>query len=367
MLQPSAFARFLGPVVLSALLCAACADGEEKGGGRPRAAPLVEVVAPRPHDFVEVIEAVGTARANEQVTISAPVTERIERLHFDDGQYVRRGQLLATLAQGQEQAVLAAANATGAQSRAQLDRIQALSERGFATTAQLDTQVAIEARARAEADEARAQIADRTLRAPLSGAVSLRTISAGSIVAAGSPIAVISDLSRIKVDFTVPETQLRRLRMGDPIEVRSAAFPGEVFGGRIATIDPVLDPATRAVMVRAVLPNPDARLKPGMLLEVAVQAATRPALAVPEMSVTGEGANRFVFVVDDKGVARRRQVRTGLRDAGVIEVAGVEPGMRVVSRGIVKVEDGMTVRIADQPRRAADAADSGPARARVRG
>ena len=343
-----------GSVAALALLCGACAQDEEGGAGgrRGRTAPLVEVVAPQQRNFADVIEAVGTARANEQVTISSPVTERIERLYFDDGDYVRRGQLIAVLAQGQEQASLAAALATQAQSRAQLERIQSLSDRGFATTAQLDTQVATEARARAEADDARAQIADRTVRAPLSGAVSLRTISAGSIVAVGTPIATVSDLSRIKLDFAVPETMLTSLRTGQGIEVRSGAFPGQVFSGSIATIDPVIDPNTRAVMVRAVLPNPGARLKPGMLLEVAVRSAERRALSVPEPAIVGEGSDRFVFVVDAKGMAHRTRVRTGLRDGGFIEVTGLDPTMRVISSGVIKVEDGVEVRIAGAPGRA---------------
>lgn len=326
-------------------LLAGCgaADGAPR---RERQAPLVEVVQPEPRSFAETIDAVGTARANEQVTIAAPVAERIVRLYFDDGDYVRRGQLIAVLDQAQEQAALRSALATEEQAKAQLERIQSLSDRGFATNAQLEVQIATATRARAEADDARARIADRTIRAPLSGAVSLRTISAGSIVSVGDPIATVSDVSRIKVDFSVPETVLSSLRTGQTIDVRSAAFPGSVFNGRISTIDPVIDPSTRALMVRAVLPNPGGRLKPGMLLEVSVRSAERQVLAVPELAVVGEGEGRFVYVVDQGGKARRTPVTTGLRQQGYIEVAGLTPSMRVISRGIIKVEDGAEVRIA---------------------
>lgn len=332
----------LSLLVAAAFSLASCGGAEGGGGDRP--APLVKAEAPQMRDFADVIEAVGTARANEQVTIASPVAERIERLYFDDGAYVRKGQLIAVLAQGQEQAALQSARATESQAQSQLERIEQLSERGFATRAQLDVQIATRARARAEADDAIARIDDRTVRAPLSGAVSLRTISAGSIVSVGDPIATVSDLSRIKLDFAVPETALAGLRTGQVIEVRSAAYPDATFSGTIATIDPVLDASTRAVMVRAILPNPGARLKPGMLLEVSIRSAQRRGLAVPELAILGEGEERFVYVVDKDGKARRTRVTTGLRDAGFIEVTGIAPGARVVTEGVIKVTDGAQVR-----------------------
>ena len=120
--------------------------------------------------------------------------------------------------------------------------------------------------------------------------MSLRTISAGAVVSAGTEIATISDISRIKLDFTVPETLLSRDR-GRPARSRRRPppVPDQPFRGTIASIDPVVNPETRAVMVRAILPNPDRKLKPGMLLTVIVEAAARAAPAVPELAIVGEG------------------------------------------------------------------------------
>ncbi|WP_235980020.1 efflux RND transporter periplasmic adaptor subunit [Croceibacterium atlanticum] len=329
---------------MPALMLSACGSGADAPSGAGPA-PLVKVAQPAPHVFVDVIEAVGTARANEQVTIASPVAERVEKLLFDDGDFVRSGQLIATLDQAQEQAALQSAMAQEELARTQLERIQSLFDRGFATQAQLDQQVAQAAQARANADDARARIADRTIRAPLTGAVSLRTISPGTIVSVGDAIATVSDLSRIKLDFSVPETALGSLRAGQPITVTSAAFPGETFTGTVSVIDPVIDPATRALLVRAILPNPGARLKPGMLLEVAVQSARRSALAVPELSIVGEGQDRFVYVVGADGKVKRTNVQTGMRDNGVIEIIGLAPTNRVVTEGVIKVADGIEVQI----------------------
>ena len=328
----------------TALLCA-CGSAEKP---RARPAPLVEAAPARAHEFVDRIEAVGTARADEQVTVSAPVTERILRLAFDDGDYVREGQVLAVLAQAQENAALANAQAQARVAAQQLARIQALKSRGFATNASVDTQVALATSAQAQAAEARAQIGDRVIRAPFAGWASLRTISRGAVVTAGTPIVTISDIRRIKLDFTVPETMLRALAAGQPIVARAAAFPDTPFAGRIATIDPVIDPSTRAVLVRALLPNPALRLKPGMLLTVTIEAARRTAPAVPELAVLGEGDRRYVYAVGPDLKARRVTVRTGLRDGGLIEiVSGLAPGQRVIGEGVVKVSDGMTVRLKD--------------------
>src|SRR3546814_6139493 len=110
---------------------------------------------------------------------------------------------------------------------------------------------------------------------------------------------------------------------------------------------PVIDPATRAVTVRAVLPNPDRRLKPGMLLTVAIETQPRMSLSVPDLAVIGEGDERFVFVLGDDAVAMLTEVRTGIRSGGRIEIVdGLTPGQRVVTAGVVMLTVGMKVRLA---------------------
>jgi membrane fusion protein (multidrug efflux system) len=329
------------------LLLAAC--GGSQGKERDRPAPLVKAEAVRTMRFADRIEAVGTAVANEQVTLAAPVTERIVRLNFDDGSYVRRGQVVAVLQQAQQSAELREVQARAREAQQQLARIEELKDRGFATRSSYDSQVAAAAAARAQAQGVSAQIGDRVIRAPFSGWVSLRNISVGAIASQGTVIAQISDIDVIKLDFPVPETLLRAIRAGLPIEARSAAYPDRPFRGQIHTIDTVVDPNTRLVTVRARLANPERLLRPGMLLTVTIENAPRMAASVPELAVVGEGEQRFVFVVDGQGRAHRTPVRTGARDGGRIEiVAGLRPGARVVTEGVVKVADGMQLRLAGQ-------------------
>lgn len=296
--------------------------------------------------FVDSIEAVGTALANEQVTLAAPVTERIVRLNFDDGSFIRRGQTVAVLAAAQESAQLSEAQARAREAQQQLARIEALRKRGFATKTSLDAQTALAAQANAQAAGARAQIGDRVVVAPFSGWVSLRNISAGAVVQAGTEIATISDVSAIKLDFPVPETALSAIQPGQAIAAVAAAYPDQPFRGQVATIDPVINPNTRSVTVRARLPNPDRKLKPGMLLTVAIESAPRLSLSVPELALIGEGDSRYLYVVE-KGTAKRIQVRTGVRQNGRVEILeGLQPGQKVVTEGVVKISDGMKVRLA---------------------
>jgi membrane fusion protein (multidrug efflux system) len=330
-----------------ALLLVACGGAQTKERERP--APLVKAEAARTIRFVDRIEAVGTAVANEQVTVSAPVTERITRLNFDDGSYVRRGQVIAVLQQAQQTAELREVQARSREAQQQLQRIEELKDRGFATRSSYDAQVAAAAATRAQAQGARAEIGERVLRAPFSGWVSLRNISVGAIASQGTPIAQISDIDTIKLDFPVPETMLSAIRAGLPIEARSAAYPARPFRGVIHTIDTVVDPNTRAIIVRARLPNPERLLRPGMLLTVVIENAPRMSASVPELAVVGEGDQRYVFVLDEQGRAHRRTVRTGARADGRIEIAaGLRPGERVVTEGVVKVADGMQVQLAGQ-------------------
>ncbi|WP_448658173.1 efflux RND transporter periplasmic adaptor subunit [Sphingomonas sp. CJ99] len=344
-------------ILMLALFAAGCSGDEPAAKGR--AAPLVTASTVSQERFVERIEAVGTARANEQVTLAAPVTERIERLAFDDGDFIRRGDVVAVLARGQETAQLANAQARASEAEKQLARLSELRQRGFATQSALDAQTALAAQATAQAAEARASIGDRVLRAPFSGYVSLRNISAGAIVSAGTEVATISDLSVIKLDFSVPETLLSAIRKGQPIEARAAAYPNELFRGNIDVIDALVNPETRAVTVRAEIPNPDARLKPGMLLTVVIEASARTASAVPELAIVGDGDENFVFVVDG-GKAKRVPVRTGIRQNGKVEIlSGLPAGSRVITEGVVKVADGQQVRLSGPEQAAASPAAAG--------
>jgi membrane fusion protein (multidrug efflux system) len=341
--------------VLALLALAACGGGGDAGkgpGGRGGGgqAPSIVAATVQPMAFADRIEAVGTAYARESTTIASTVTERIVRLNFTDGEYVRRGQVIAELSRSEQAAGLNEAQARLTEAQQQLNRLRQLQNRGFATNARVDEQVALVNAARAQAGQAQAQIGDRVIRAPFSGVVGLRRISTGATVSPGTEIATISDLSQIKLDFSLPEVFLSSMRNGQAIEAQAAAYPGETFRGSVESIEPTVDPITRSVTVRAVLPNPEARLKPGMLLTVNVLANPRTALAVPELAIVPERDRSFVYKIDGESTALKTPIEVGVRQEGMVEVKrGLAAGDRIVAEGTIKVRDGGKVRTAPAP------------------
>ena len=308
------------------------------GGGPGGRAPNVLVSTVQTTEFVDSIEAVGTAFANEQADLNSTVTERIARINFTDGQYVPRGAVIAELVRSEQGANLNESQARLREAQLQLERLKQLQKQGFATKARVDQQQAAVDIARAQSAQATSQIDDRVIRAPFSGWLSLRRISPGTVVNAGTTVVTIVDHSKIKLDFTVPETYLPSLKAGLAISATASAFPGEQFRGTIATIDPLIDPVTRSATARAILPNPDLRLRPGMLMTVDVKSPARSALTVPELAVIGEGSGAFVWKVSGTNEAARVPIRAGVRRDGRVEVlAGLSEGDRIVSEGTVKI------------------------------
>jgi membrane fusion protein (multidrug efflux system) len=283
-------------------------------------------------------------RANEAVEITSKSSNIVTAVRFRDGQTVQRGQVLVELDSAQARADVAVASAALTESTSQLQRsrellaTQALSRSQFE---QLEaTQRANEARLAA----ARARLEDTFIRAPFAGRVGLRRISVGSLVNPGTVITTLDDTSVVKIDFAVPENDLASLRDGLAIEAVSAAYPDRRFAGRVLSVDSRIDPTTRAVTVRAAVPNADGALRPGMFVNVVLTRDRREAIVIPEEALVPEQDRQFVFVVVD-GVASKREVRIGARRPGRVEIAsGLELGERVVVEGTVKVRDGGPVR-----------------------
>ncbi len=315
-------------------------------GGWRQATPGVEVAPAAPHRFVDRIEALGTARASESVTLTAQVTETVARIHFEDGQTVRKGTILVELDHAEEDAQLAEAEATLQEAERQLARIRELVARGNATESALDEQKRNVAQARARVAQVKARIATRIIRAPFDGVLGLRQVSVGALVTPGTVITTIDDITPILLDFSVPERFLSALAVGQAIRARAAAFPDRLFTGRILAISARVDPVTRAVTVRAELPNTDQLLRPGMLLEVAVIGRSRRSLAVPEEALLLIGRQHYVYVIHPDGTAERRKVTIGQRLPGIVEITkGLGPGEKVVVAGILRLRPGMKARI----------------------
>jgi membrane fusion protein (multidrug efflux system) len=319
---------------------------------------VAKLVEPQP--FEDRLEAVGTLAANESITVTSKVTAVITAIRFVEGQQVSAGQVLVATEDSEARANLAAAEAAELESRNAWERGKLIYGQQLISKSELD-----QLDAKLKADHARvlaaqAQLAEHTVRAPFAGRVGLRRVSIGALVNAGTQITTLDDTATMKLDFSVPETFLAAVRAGLEIQARASAFPETLFTGKVATVDTRVDPETRSVAVRALLPNPKGLLRPGMFLTVNLIRERVDALLVPEQALVPEQDKQFVFVVvadGDLRKAMKREVRIGRRQPGIVEVvSGLAVGEQVIVEGTLKVRDGAPVTLPGDPVGAAGAA-----------
>ena len=344
------------------LLLAGCGEGGQ-GNGRSAPAPVpVTTGQVALSEWNDTLQALGTAKARESVSVTAKVSELIEQVHFESGQSVARGAPLVTLRGEAQQAALAQARATFAEAD-QLYRRQAeLARQQLVARSTLDSQKAIRDSAEARVREAQAAIGDRQVRAPFEGVLGIRLVSPGSLVTPTTVIATLDDIARVYVDFQVPEADLASIAPGDRVTGGNVAWPGREFEGVVSTIDARVDPVSRAVTVRADFPNPDRALRPGMLVDVRISRPQRQAMVIPEIAVTQVGRDSFVYRLTAEDKVEQLKVTTGARRAGVVEITdGLGLGDRIIIDGTGKVRPGQTVAPTDGATRVPGQAGQGDA------
>jgi membrane fusion protein (multidrug efflux system) len=265
-------------------------------------------------------------------------------VRFTDGQSVARGAVLVELDSAQARADLAAAAAELTESVSQYNRARELFATQLVSRSQFEQLEATKLANAARVAAARARLEDTQIRAPFDGRVGLRRISVGSLISPGTVITTLDDTSVIKLDFAVPENTLAMLREGLEISATTSAYPERRFSGTVQSIDSRVDATTRAVTLRALIPNPDGALKPGMFMNVELTKDQRTAVVIPEEALVPEQNKQFVFVIDGEH-ARKREVTIGARRPGSVEVvAGLAAGERIIVEGTVKIRDGGEVR-----------------------
>ena len=299
--------------------------------------------------IADSLEALATLRANETVAITANVSDTISRVNFEDGQAVEAGDVLVELTDQEESALLAEAESLAEEAQRQYERIERLVAQGNASESLLDERRREWRTAEARLDAVRSRLADRLITAPFSGHVGLRMVSPGALVSPGDVITTLVDDSRMKLDFTIPALYLNTVSRGTVIEGATPVFPNRSFAGEVSSVDSTIDPVTRSITVRAIIPNDRRDLVPGMLMTLNLLRNERDAIVISEEAVIPRGASTFVLVVDtstEPYTAQERQVDLGTRLPGQVEVvAGLEIGETIISHGTLKVRPGAPVRI----------------------
>lgn len=298
--------------------------------------------------FIESVEAVGTARANEQVLITSKYSDIIDEVHFDDGQLTNKGAVLVKLNNQEELAKVNELNANLSESKAHLKRLTELLSSRATSKSLVEQQEAKTKAIEAQLTSASAKLNDLTIRAPFSGVLGFREVSKGAYIDSGDVITSLDDLSVIKVDFHLPERLLTDIHVGQKITAVNSAYRDRNFIGKITAIDSRIDSSTRSIKVRATIANKALKLRPGMLLNISVLLQVEKILQLPESTIIPIEDKHYVFVVDDEK-AVRKAIKVGRRHPGMVEViSGLVENDQVVVEGALKLRDGSAVSIIDK-------------------
>ena len=303
------------------------------------------------------ITAVGSLRSDEAVVLRPEVSGRISEILFREGQRVTKGDSLVRFDSSVQRAELLQAQANLELNKSKYERSLDLQKKGF-----ISSQAREEAEnnyrvAQASVELANARLSKLELRAPFSGIVGLRSVSVGDYVKDGQDMVNLEGVDPLKVDFRVPESYLKEVRTGQSLQISLDAYPSRVFDGRIFAINPLIDQSGRAIVIRALVKNAEASLRPGMFARVRLLLnANTDSMVIPEQALVPVGDDHFVFKVVD-GRAQRVKVDIGQRREGRVEVLkGLDAGEIVVTAGQLKIRDGTVVK-------AVDAAATGTAKA----
>lgn len=338
-------------VLLRAALCLLLVAGCDRAGSTaPKSPPpaTVELTTVQPGPIHETIELVGQLDADESVVLKPEAQGVVASIEFTEGQQAKRGDLLIRLRDEEQRARLAEADAALLLAEDDFKRAQSLARQRTLSPAELGAATSRQNAARARRDLAQVELDRTEIRAPFDGTLGARMVSPGDRVDTDTELVRIDALSRLRLLFTLPEVAVGLARVGTPVEVAVVAFPEQVFPGEVYFVAPSLDPANRRLLLKAFVPNPQQRLRPGFFANVRLQMPERAdALVVPESAIAYDAAGPFVWRIDDDGVASQVPVALGIRRQGQVEVTrGLAPGDRIVAAGTHKVVSGGRVRAA---------------------
>ncbi|MFT6550205.1 MAG: membrane fusion protein (multidrug efflux system) [Zhongshania marina] len=306
--------------------------------------PTAVKVSPLKAELVQNrVQALGTLLAKESINISSNVTEKITALHFDDGDKVKAGQPLITLQQDEEAAQLSSARADLAEQERELARLKGLIAKQSAAQTEYDQRQTAKLRAESKIAEIQALLAERNIRAPFSGVMGLRQLSPGALVSPGTSISTLDDISVMRLDFQLPSLGIGAIATGQSVVARSEAL-GEDFDATISAIATRINPVDRSITARALIDNPEGKLKPGMLMLVTLITDEHEAVMIPESALQSIQLRHYVWIMSGEKLAERREVKLGIRKPGFVEIrSGAKAGEQLIYEGFSALQDGAPV------------------------
>lgn len=302
-----------------------------------------EVIKVTPQVLGQYLDAVGTLNANESVMLSPETSGRIAATPVVEGAFARKGEILIQLDDETYRAQLKEARARQKLSEIELDRLQKLLQQNATSQTEVDKAEANVKIYQAQTESAQATLEKRYIRAPFDGFAGIRTVSSGEYVNAGTELLVFVDSKKLKLDFSLPESAVNAVKVGQKLTVKVDVANVQAEG-QVVAISPRLDSKTRSFAVRAVVDNADGQLKPGLFAKVKLEVSSQSdAIVVPEQALIPQGNRYFVMKVVD-GLVAMAPVSLGQRQRGTVQITeGVNANDVVITAGQIKLRPGAPV------------------------
>jgi membrane fusion protein (multidrug efflux system) len=302
----------------------------------------------------DTLTAIGSINAVQGVTISPEIAGKVSEIAFESGTIVARGDLLVRLDTSSEEAQLRAIEAQVDLARLNAERDRQLRTNNTLSQSELDAAEAVLKQNQANADAIRATIEKKNIRAPFAGQLGIRLVNLGELLDVGKPIVSLQALSPVFADFSLPQQELARFKTGLAVRVASDTYPDRHFDGTLTAINPDLDATTRSVRLQATFANAEQLLRPGMFVRVEVIfPEEQTVLAIPATAILSAPYGDSVYVIEShpgknggkpEAIVSQKFVRTGRSRGDFISVeTGLKAGDRVVSAGVFKLRNGMSV------------------------
>lgn len=342
------------PVLLGLTLVAGCsrdpAAPARAATATPAAALPAEGFRVTGTQIVQHIQSVGTLLARESVTIVSETDRRLVTIACEEGATVARGDLLFKLDDSELQADLTRLGIRQRNLGDTAKRQQELFTANTSSRQELDRAQADFDLVTSEIARLRIDIAKTEIRAPFAGVIGLRRVSEGAFVGKNTPLTTLQDLGALRVDFTLPERYADEVRAGLPFTF-TVASSARRFEGQITAIEPQIDAATRSLVVRGLVPNPDRRLTPGSFANIELALApTDDGILIPSAALVPSLKGQSVWLVLN-GKATLRDVATGLRTEDNVQIIeGLRPGDTVLVSNLLRLRPGAAVQVLE-PRR----------------
>ncbi|MEO8429635.1 MAG: efflux RND transporter periplasmic adaptor subunit [Verrucomicrobiota bacterium] len=340
----------LSLILVAGLLGLVCAGCEKKRNAEPPPGMVTQVVVveAKRRPISETLALPGNVLANEMVEIKSETDGMVQEINFSEGQRVEKGRLLIRLDESKLAASVAEVDANFKLSQSNHERAQQLLKDKLISQQEFDQVASSFAVNQAGLELKRRQLKDARIYASFSGIVGARNVSPGQVISKNTTLTWLVDLDPIKVEISVPEKFLGQVKIGQNIEFNVTAFPNQKFKGEVYFISPQVDLGTRTALVKALIPNPELQLKPGMFASLDLTLKERDhAIVIPEVALINDGDKTSVFIVDKDLNAQLRTVKVDLRLAGQVEItSGLQGGEQIIVEGMQKVRPGGKVKLA---------------------